>query len=402
MLTRRQFIKNTGLLLSAAAGSSLFWHELSPVTAASDKILVVIFQRGAMDGLMAVSPLGDPGLFALRPTLAMKLATTPASNDGLLALNDRFGIHPAFGPWLPLFQSGQLAVIHGVGLGIPVRSHFDAQDFMETATPGNRGTTSGWLNRMLGRIDGASYPLRAVALSPFLPRSLSGEQAALALARLEDFAVNANGQVLQSLYENATNDMIKRVGRETFQALTTAASVRKTTQQAVDYPRTGVGNSLRQIAQLIKANVGLRIATTDSTGWDNHVREGTINGPFARAAQELAGGVAAFWQDIREYQDRTVVLTMTEFGRTAYENGDAGTDHGRASCWFLLGGQVAGGKVYGSIPGLSRENLEDRRDLPVAADFRAVLQSVASAHMGVSQWDAVFPGWRGESLVLFK
>ncbi|WP_456427253.1 DUF1501 domain-containing protein [Rhodocaloribacter sp.] len=417
MWTRRAFLKSGGLTVFAAGlgGCPTFLNRAAlaappPGPFGRRKVLVTIFQRGAMDGLMAVTPFRDPHLAVLRPRLAL-----PATGeDALLDLDGAFAFHPAFAPLLPLFREGRLAVVHGVGSPNPTRSHFDAQDYMETGMPGNKSASSGWLNRAVGLMGHDATPFRAVALTPSLPRALYGDAPALAVANLRDFALSvpgperlraAAGQSLESLYAQTTGDLLGDTGREGFEAARMLESVRTSDYRPAHgavYPASPLGNSLRQIAQLIKADVGLEVAFAESSGWDTHVAQGTTNGAFARRAEDLAAALAAFWTDLEAHHDDVTVMTMTEFGRTVHENGSGGTDHGRASCLFVLGNAVEGGRVHGVVPELDRDALEDGRDLPVTTDFRAVFAEVAGRHLGLTDDEALFPGWRGERLTLLR
>lgn len=413
MWTRRAFLKTGGLALYSVSlgGTPLFLSRAANAALGSGphrrrKVLVTIFQRGAMDGLMAVTPFTDPLLPNLRPRLAM----TPdrsAPDASPIDLDGRFGLHPAFAPLAPIFREGRLAVVHGVGSPDATRSHFDAQDYMETGTPGRKDTRSGWLNRTVGLLGHEGTPFRAVSMTPALPRSLYGDAPALAVADLKDFGLRlgTNTESVQKakegfelLYAESAQALLQRVGRESFEAinmLSTIEGSRYRPAQGVEYPRSPLGKHLRQIAQLIKANVGLEVAFAESGGWDTHVRQGTTNGSFSRRATDLSRSIAAFWTDLEPHQDDVVLMTMTEFGRTVRENGSGGTDHGRGSCLFVLGNQVEGGKIHGTLPPLVPEALEDERDLPVTTDFRAVFAEAAGKHLRIDNDQTLFPGWRG-------
>jgi uncharacterized protein (DUF1501 family) len=298
---------------------------------------------------------------------------------------------------------------------------------METGTPGRKGTESGWLNRVVGELGHdpqrplqrpESTPFRAVAMTPAMPRSLYGPAPALAVARLADFRLRlpgaeAAGRGFEALYRDASEQLLQERGGETFDAMALlqaknlaahrpAAGVRYPPAAGGRHYQGALGSALSEIAQLIKADVGLEVAFAESSGWDTHVQQGTTQGSFARRARELAQSIAAFWADLGAHQDEVVVLTMTEFGRTVAENGSGGTDHGHGSCLFLLGNTVAGGRVHGRLEGLAPEALFEGRDLPVTTDFRQVFAEVAGRHLGVRDTRALFPGWEGEALPLFK
>jgi len=436
--SRRIFLKGGGLaLLSLGVGSlgagPLFlqraaWAAPGPQPFQRRKVLVAIFQRGAMDGLMAVTPLDDAMLRQHRPRLAMTAARGAANEERLLDLGGHFGLHPALAPLLPFYHDGRLAIVHAVGSPDPTRSHFDAQDYMETGTPGRKGTPSGWLNRVVGELgheapsravaptsaSDAASPFRAVALAPALPRSLYGPEPALAVTDLRSFDVQlpgapataaAAGEGFEALYAQASQDLLRDTGKETFAAVELLKSANVAAYRPAPearYPRTALGAALQQVAFLVKANLGLEVAFAETGGWDTHVQQGTSNGTFARRAAELAESVAAFWADLGPHQDDVVLLTMTEFGRTVRENGSGGTDHGHGSCLFALGNGIAGGRVHGTFPELTDRALYEGRDLPVTTDFRAVFGEVAVRHLGVRDAGAIFPGWSGGPVGLFR
>lgn len=397
MLTRRLFLKAGGVALFALGAGPQFLTRTALAAQGRRKVLVTIFQRGAMDGLMAVTPLSED-LRALRPRLAM------GAKD-LLDLGVDFGLHPAFEPLLPLWKEKRLGIVHAVGSPDSTRSHFDAQDYMETGTPGRKGTPSGWLNRavgLLGHERGEGSPFRAVSLTPALPRSLYGDEPALAVTDLADF--RAPAESFEALYAQTSQKVLHDTADDTFQAmamLTPEKVARYRPANGAEYPTTPLGQALRQIALLIKNDVGLEVAFAESGGWDTHVQQGTVNGSFARQARDLARSIHAFWTDLGPaHQDGVLLSTMTEFGRTVRENGSGGTDHGHGSCLFVLGNQVQGGRVHGSFPGL--DALYEGRDLPVTTDFRAVFCELAGGHLGIKDDGRLFPGWAGKRLPLLK
>jgi len=425
MWTRRMFLKAGGIALFSVGAGGIGPRFLSrtalaapgPAGSARRKVLVTIFQRGAMDGLMAVSPLDDAALRTLRPRLAMSAARAAGRSAGeaaLLDLGTGFGLHPAFAPLVPLWKEGRLGIVHAVGSPDPTRSHFDAQDYMETGTPGRKGTPSGWLNRAVGLLGHEGTPLRAVSLTAALPRALYGDQPAIAVTDLADFrvklpgeerAASAAGQGFEALYEQAGPGLLRDTGGETFRAVEMLAAsevARYRPAPGVDYPRSPLGDALRQIAILVKADVGLEVAFAESGGWDTHVQQGTANGTFARRAADLAQAIAAFWKDLGPYQDDVALSTVTEFGRTVRENGSGGTDHGHGSCLFVLGNRVQGGKVHGAFPGLEPGALFEGRDLPVTTDFRSVFCELAGRHLGIQDDTRLFPGWTGPRLPLLR
>ena len=419
MLTRRLFLKAGGIALFTLGAGPRFLARTAlaaqgPGPHSRRKVLVTIFQRGAMDGLMAAPPVDDATLRALRPRLAMSAARA-AGDQAVTDLGVGFGLHPAFAPLLPFWQERRLAVVHAVGSPDSTRSHFDAQDYMETGTPGRKGTPSGWLNRAVGLLGHEGSPFRAVALTPALPRSLYGDVPALAVTDLSQFRVrlpgaekvaSAAGAGFEALYQQTSEELLRDTAGETFRAmdlLTSEEIAGYRPSHGARYPQSPLGQALRQIALLIKADVGLEVAFAESAGWDTHVQQGTLNGSFARQAADLAASIHAFWTDLGSpYQDDVLLTTMTEFGRTVRENGSGGTDHGHGSCLFVLGGNVDGGKVHGRFPGLSADALYEGRDLPVTTDFRAVFCELAGRHLGIKDDGKLFPGWAGKRLPLLR
>lgn len=422
MTSRRGFIKAGGLALfgiSLAGGIPGFLAE----AAASDKILapykrkkimVCIFQRGAMDGLMAITPFTDEALKAARPTLFMS-AAKGGNNNPLIDLDGRFGMHPSMKAFEPLFRDKRLAIVHGIGSPNNTRSHFDAQDYMESGTPFNKGTASGWLNRAVGLLGhDAATPFQAVSLTSAMPRSFYGDNPSVSISNLQDFAIQMRGNPMganmaaksfEDLYSQTSSSLLKETGKESFDAvkiLQKADTKNYIPANNAVYPNTPVGNSLKQIAQLIKMDVGLEVAFTESGGWDTHFNQGTDTGIFARNVEDLSKCIVAFWTDLGQYQDDVTLMTMTEFGRTVHQNGTGGTDHGRASCNFILGNDVNGGIVHGDIKSLVVENLEDGRDLPVTTDFRSVFSEVADKHLKINNDKVLFPDWNGNKIGVMR
>ncbi len=409
--TRRLFLKAGGVaLFTLGAGPQFLARAAGAVLNPSGrrKVLVTIFQRGAMDGLAAVAPVDEPALRSLRPRLAMTAARS-AEESALLDLGVGFGVHPSFAPLLPFWKEGRLGIVHAVGSPDSTRSHFDAQDYMETGTPGRKGTPSGWLNRAVGLLGHEGSPFRAVALTPALPRSFYGDEPAIAVTDLADFRVSPSspkeGGGFEALYRQTNQPVLRQTADETFRAmsmLTPETVARYRPANGAVYPATPLGQALRQIALLVKSDVGLEVAFAESAGWDTHVQQGTVNGTFARQSRDLAQSIQAFWTDLGARQDDVLLTTMTEFGRTVKENGSGGTDHGHGSCLFVLGNRVDGGKVHGTFPGLTPDALFEGRDLPVTTDFRSVFCELAGKHLGIQDDAALFPGWTGRRLPLLK
>jgi uncharacterized protein (DUF1501 family) len=418
MSTRRGFIKNSGLALFGIGLGGV--PRFVQAAAASfkntglygkRKILVCIFQRGAMDGLMAVTPFTDTYLKTARPNLFMEAG----AGKPLIDLDGRFGLHPGFKAFESFYKEGRLGIVHGMGSPNNTRSHFDAQDYMESGTPFNKGTASGWLNRAVGLMGHDASPFRAVSLTSSLPRSLYGDNGAVAISNLADFNIQLKGnksganlaaKSFEDLYDETSNELLKETSKESFDAIKmlqkTDVKNYKPANNAA-YPVSQLGNALKQIAQLIKMDVGLEVAFAESGGWDTHFNQGVETGVFARNAKDLSDSITALWIDLGQLQDDVTIMTMTEFGRTVKQNGTNGTDHGRASCSFILGNGVAGGKVYGNVPALSIENLEDARDLPVTTDFRSIFSEVAGRHLSITDEKKVlFPDFKGNMLGMMK
>jgi len=422
MVSRRAFLKGGGLALfgiglggipgflaDAVAGT------VPPALFKKKKIMVCIFQRGAMDGLMAVTPFTDDALKAARPSLFMTAAKGAVNEKPLIDLDGRFGLHPSMAAFEPMFREKRLGIVHGIGSPNNTRSHFDAQDFMESGTPFKKGTTSGWLNRAVGLLGHeAATPFQGVSLTSSLPRSFYGENPALAIRNLADFNIQLRGNVagakmasqsFEDLYDQTSSDLLKNTGKESFEAI---KMLQKTDvknykpENNVAYPTTALGNSLKQIAQLIKMDVGLEVAFAESNGWDTHFNQGKDTGVFARNVNDLSNCIMAFWNDLSRYQDEVTVMTMTEFGRTVAQNGTGGTDHGRASCNFILGNAVNGGMVHGTVNPLTVDHLEDGRDLAVTTDFRSVFSEVADVHLGIENDKILFPDFNGKKIGVMR
>jgi uncharacterized protein (DUF1501 family) len=420
MSSRRVFLKSGALALFAAglggvptfvaraAQSRKLWRPYK-----KNKILVCIFQRGAMDGLMAVTPFTDVNLQKARPTLFMSAAKS--ANKPLIDLDGRFGLHPSMVAFEPLFREKRLAIVHGVGSPNNTRSHFDAQDYMESGTPFNKGTDSGWLNRAVGLLGHeTATPFQAVSLTSSLPRSFYGDNATIAISNLNDFSIQMRGNPMaantaaksfEELYDKTSSSLLSKTGKESFEAvkMLKSADVKNyKPANGAEYPVSPLGNSLKQVAQLIKMDVGLEIAFTECGGWDTHYNQGTETGTFSRNVADLSSAIAAFWKDMGQLQDDVELMTMTEFGRTVHQNGTGGTDHGRGSCMFILGNDINGGIVHGKVPELAIENLEDNRDVPVTTDFRSIFSEVATAHLHIKDNGKLFPDYKGPKIGVAK
>src|SRR3984957_12781021 len=397
--SRRFFLRNGALAVAgtAAIPSFLIRSVLADVAPAPGRRLVVIFQRGAADGLNVVVPYREKNYYAMRPGIAIP-------QNEVLDLDGFFGLHPAMAAFKPLYDQGHLAIVHAAGSPDMTRSHFDAQDYMESGTPGVKVTEDGWLNRALREevLLGKPSAFRAVALGTQVPRTLQGKVPAIAVNNLADFSVGGRGpqtspisNAFQAMYDESSDAVLHGTGQETFEAVKMLKAADPAHYQpvaGVNYPNTPFGNSLKQVAQLLKANLGVEAAFSDIGGWDTHQNQGAANGQLANRLKEFAESIAAFWKDMGDDAENVTMVTMSEFGRTARQNGTGGTDHGHANVMFVLGGAVKGGKVYGKWPGLSNEQLNEGRDLKVTTDFRNVLGEAAYKTLGSRNLDLVFPG----------
>jgi len=408
MISRRIFLKNGGLALVSLGFAPTFLARTVAAADARRRVLITIFQRGAVDGLNMIVPHGERAYYAARPTLA--IARPGGSADAAVDLDGFFGLHPRLAPLKPFFDARQMAIVHACGSPDGTRSHFDAQDYMETATPGVKSTQDGWLNRYLhAREHQAATPFRAVALAPQLPRALQGLEPALAIGQIAQFGIRGGGgDMVQSSFESeyaaAADSVLHSTGREAFDAIKMLKSAnlgQYTPANGAEYPRSPFGEALKQIAQLIKADVGLEVAFAESGNWDHHVNEGAAVGILANRLDDLARGVSALVRDLGDRMQDVVVLTMSEFGRAVAENGNRGTDHGHGNAMMIIGGPVRGGKVYGRWPGLAQEQRYDGRDLSVTTDFRSVFAEVVHGHLGLADTRPVFPGFTATSTLGF-
>jgi len=392
---RRIFLKNSAFALVALGVHPRFLTRTAYAQSTNgNKVLVAIFQRGAVDGLSMVVPFSDPYYTALRNSI--KIAAPGAAN-GALDLGGGFGLHPALAALKPIYDSGALALVHACGSPDSTRSHFEAQDYMETGTPGVPAP-DGWLNRHLVATN-ASFP--GIALAGAMPRSLGGVGPAIAISSLESLVVESDAPAAQlratrlEMHQGRT-DIIGTTGQAAIAAMDAATYLDPANYQpanGAEYPQTEFGNRMRNIAQLIKTDVGLELAFTEIGGWDTHNNQGGSNGDLAGNLGEFAQGLAAFHQDLGDKMADVCVLSMSEFGRTVAENGSGGTDHGHGTAMLVLGGTVSGGRIYGPWPGLAPEQLYQGRDLAVTTDFRTLFGEIVDKHLGNPNVGAVFPGF---------
>jgi uncharacterized protein (DUF1501 family) len=401
MLSRRVFLRNGGLaLVSLGFAPSFLTRTVAAAGTMRRKLLIAIFQRGAMDGLNVVVPFGEKSYYQARPSIA--IARPGSGSDAAVDLDGFFAFHPRLASLKPLYDARRLAIVHACGSPDSTRSHFDAQDYFETATPGVKSTEDGWLNRYLqarGSQANQETAFRAVAVGPQLPRALKGRAPALAMNRLAQFDVRGNGPMgtsFEAQYKAAADVVLNGAGREAFEAIRTLKAAdpeRYRPERGAEYPPSAYGQALRQIAQLAKADVGLEVAFAESNGWDHHVNEGGATGQLALRLDDFARGLAALVTDLGDRLDDTVILTMSEFGRAVAENGNRGTDHGHGNAMLVLGGAVNGGRIYGTWPGLARDQRFEGRDLAITTDFRDVFGEIVVRHLGISDPRPIFPGY---------
>lgn len=405
-MQRRLFLKSSALSMFGV-GSAPAW--LARAAAATDgpnarkKVLVAIFQRGAVDGLNMVAPHGEKEYYNLRPSIALP-------RESVLDLDGFFGLHPALAPLKPIYDAKRLAIIHAAGSPDPTRSHFDAQDYMESGTPGRKSTRDGWLNRALPRSEGKPSPVRAVSMGANLSRTMRGSNPALAINNLRDFQIRQAdpAATFESMYGSTLDKALQGTARDTFDAVRLIQSLQKQPYRPANgarYPAGRLGQSLQQVASLIKADAGLEVAFADMGGWDTHVNEtapDATQGQLANLLSEFGASLAAFYQDLGDRMQDVVIVTMSEFGRTARENGNRGTDHGHANAMFVIGATVNGGTVLGQWPGLARERLYEQRDLAVTTDFRDVLTDVVRKHLRTSDATDVFPGFTPKAMNILQ
>jgi uncharacterized protein (DUF1501 family) len=391
-------------MVMAGVGTVPFWlGRAAAATRSRRKILVAVFQRGAADGLNVVAPFADKRYYELRPTIAIP---APGSSNGpapAIDLDGRFGLNPVLQPLKPLWDRQMLAVVEATGSPDPSRSHFDAQDYMESGTPGSK--RDGWLNRALPPAGPEASPLRAIALSATLPRTLQGDHSAIAVNDLQQFRTRDDtAAILESMYAGSKDKKLASAGKDAFAAMRTIQALNRTPYNPSGNAQYGpggeLGRSLQQIARLIKADAGVEAAFADVGGWDHHQNE---PGQLNNVLRQFGTALSAFCTDMGDRMEDIVLVTMSEFGRTAQENGNNGTDHGHGNLMFVLGGPVRGGKIYGKWPGLEKEQLYEGRDLAVTTDFRAVLSELCASHLGTTDVAQVFPGFHtADSLGLLK
>jgi uncharacterized protein (DUF1501 family) len=408
--SRRYFLKQGGIgLVGLSTMPAFLQRAVASTPTNGKKQLVVLFQRGAADGLNIVVPFAEPNYYRMRPTIAIPSPKRGGGDAAAVDLDGFFGLHPGLTALAPLFERDQLAIVHAAGSPDPTRSHFDAQDYMESGTPGVKATEDGWLDRAIGTVpEEHASPFRAVAMGPNLPRMLQGSTGAVAVPDLRQFKVQPQSAAManvaeggfEAMYSQSVDNALHGTGAETFEAIDLLRKIDTTKyppENGADYPKSAVGQRLQQIGVMIKASIGAEVMFLDCGGWDNHVNEGGAQGQLANLLKDLGQSLAAFHQDMGDRMADVVVVTMSEFGRTARENGNRGTDHGHANCMFVMGGDVTGGHVYGKWPGLDDHQLNEGRDLALTTDFRTVVGEILTKHLGVKDLAPVFPGFDNSS-----
>jgi uncharacterized protein (DUF1501 family) len=420
MFTRRIFLRGSAMAMAGMGQAPMWLAQAAASEGKKRKTLVAIFMRGAADGLNIVAPFGDPQYRELRPIIGLQPPRPQDENQNngpfgaAIDLDGKFGLHPGLRPFKELWDKKQLAIVEATGSPDPSRSHFDAQDYMESGTPGKTG--DGWLNRALGEPGTDASALRAVALSNLVPRTLRGQREAVALGNVQDFKISDEERlaILRNMYSLTPDETMRRTGGDAFEAMKIVQSVAKEqipnggVREAAPVPDTPIilqgnrvtynaggqlGQNLQELSRLIKAGAGIEAAFAEVDGWDHHQNE---NGQLPNLLNQFSNAIAAFCRDMGDRMEDVVIVTMSEFGRTVAENGTGGTDHGHGSLMMVVGGPVKGGKIYGVWPGLEKEQLYEGRDLAVTTDFRTVLSELVRGHLGRTDLSSVFPGFKAE------
>jgi len=424
-MNRRNFLKTSAitsgaLCLNIAGFRAAARAQFAP---GDNPVLVVIYLRGGQDQLNTIVPYKDPRYYEIRPSISVE-------PENSIPLDDQWAFHPELKPLKEWYDKGKVAVVVNAGSPNPTRSHFDAQDFMEYAAPGNRTVHDGWLNRYLAATvpeanKGYGLPeLRTLAMQELLPRSLRGRYPVLAVPNnlaglqetlnlFENFYGGDKKMDVSAFLKQSTNvrsgadaDPVITTGRETVYGLRRLNQILEGGAEDADtvlgdvafqeYPGGYFASRLQKLARAIKAPVGLEVAATDINGWDHHIGLGSVDGALDRMLAFLSEGLAAFMSDLGTDLDRTLVVMCTEFGRVCKENGNAGADHGHGGLMWVLGGKVNGGKVYGKWTGLQESVIHEKRDLPVTTDFRDVFAEVLQGHMGFDVPTGFFPDYKAK------
>lgn len=407
--TRRQFLQGCSAAIAAMAGarlSNLAFANLESPMAENNDILICVFLRGGWDALNVIPPIAgtDRGYYE---SARANLKIPTSGTNSTLALDDRFGFHPALAPLHELYKAKRLAVVHAVGLTADTRSHFDAMQFMELGTPGAKSSTTGWITRHLNSIGVGNALIPALSAGSSQPVSLSGLTNSTTMSSANSFKLGGHWKyieqqqaALRQMY-GSSNSWLHLAGLNTLNAVDTieqASAGNYTPANGATYPNGSFGDQLKTIAQMIKMNLGLRAATVDFGGWDSHENQGDGGtGYLSNLLTSLSQGLAAFYTDLdgaggANYASRLSVVVMSEFGRRLKENANRGTDHGHGSAMLVMGGGINGGQVYGNWPGLANEQLYDRADLAITTDYRQVLGELVVRRLGNKNLGAVFAG----------
>lgn len=418
-MDRRQFLAASGMVGVLGASKSLFPHWMPRLafrsqqaqTIGANDVLIHIFLRGGMDGLSAVVPFGEgSNYYTVRPTIAVP---EPGQQNGAVDLNGFFGLHPTLAGLKEIYDDGALAVVHATGCTDPTRSHFDAMAFIEAGTPGSKTTATGWIGRHLQSAAWQNEsPFRAVGMGAIVPQALRGPVSPLSLRSIADFHFRGRQdelirqqQALASLYAiSAPTDRLGEQAKLVFETVELLDKLDVGSYQpsgGAIYPDDEFGTGLRQVAQLIKADVGLEVASVDLGGWDTHEAQGTLDGQFNGLLTSLGRGLSALYADLGEQMQRVSVVVMSEFGRRAYENASAGSDHGHGNAMLLMGGGINGGQIYGDWPTLAPDRL-DEGDLAITTDYRDVLAEVVRYRLNNSALDHIFPNHTVKELGIVK
>jgi uncharacterized protein (DUF1501 family) len=396
-MRRRDFLNavGAGILLPVGRGA---WAVSAPAAGPANKKLIVVMLRGAVDGLNVVAPVGDENYLRLRPTIGL---AAPGMEGGALDLDGYFGLHPALATLQPLWAARKLAFVHASGSPDATRSHFDAQDYMESATPGRKNTPDGWMNRLVAALPGPQSPSRLLGIGPVLPRILSGQAAAV---NVPNVASAARADLLDQPRVKAAFDELyanhprfgrayadgRAAHREVMDAL--ESKEMQAADRGAPLPN-GFPDDAARLAGLMRNDPKIQLAFVALGGWDTHANQGAASGQLANRLAPLGQGLAVLAERLGPLFDDTVVVVMSEFGRTARENGNGGTDHGHGNVMWVMGGKVRGGKVYGDWEGVGDAKLNEGRDLPVLTDFRLVLAQISEQHLmlGDKRLEQVFP-----------
>lgn len=404
-MNRREFLK-----VAAAASLGILhpargWAFSNGQDNVDSKKLIVVLLRGGMDGLNVIAPYGDNKYASIRPTIAL------SRSNGLLDLDGYFGMHPALQPLLPLYKEGSLAFVHGCGSPDPTRSHFDAQDYMESGMPGVKSASSGWLNRLVGRLPSKHSPVQAISVGPVLPRICSG---AATIATVDKNIKQSRSAIDRPAVAAGFSELYGGLNNELGTAFKEGMAAHQTVNNILAEPAqlsmdreqmaanrgaispAAYPNFGKQLSTLFRKDPSIQVAFVDFGGWDTHIRQGNEKGQLAGHLMPLASGLAELVKGLGPLYKDTNIIVMSEFGRTAKENGNGGTDHGHGNVMWLLGGGTPGGKVYGRFSGLAQNNLYEARDLPANIDFRTVISAVLGQQMNIARTDLaqVFPNFQ--------